>query len=71
MVQKWVAGLIGIFIALLIGVSLVGPFQSEVTTASANVTGSAGTLISFLPLLFVVILILSAVGGFALSKVKF
>ena len=60
-----IATLIGAFVAILIGVSLVGPIATEVNTAtSGNALGISSELLKLVPAFFVLIII-----GIAISIV--
>lgn len=54
--------IIMVFIVMLIGVVLLGPFADQVSLASGgNVTGAAKTITDLLPLFFAIIILLIAV----------
>jgi len=57
-----VGNIINIFITMLVGIVLLGPFADEVTlAASGNVTGAALSITNLLPLFFAILILLVAV----------
>lgn len=60
MSQKFVAGVIGVLVIVLVGVSLLDPIQDTIDNSSA--TGSAATLLALIPLLVVVGIVLVVVA---------
>lgn len=77
--SEMVGVLIAIMLVLLIGVSMVTPIADTVDSAKApggnasksNLTGTQKTLIDIVPLIFVVIILLLAVGAIGLATKKF
>ena len=59
--QSFVGAMIGIMIAVIIGVAVTLPVISS-TVADANLTGTTGTLVGYLPLLVAVALVVAVVG---------
>lgn len=57
--------IIGAFVMIIIGASLVGPVADIIFTAandsSSNITGASNAIFILLPLFFVIILIIGAV----------
>ena len=56
-----VNGMIGAMIAVIIGVAVAIPVIVE-TTADANLTGTEGTIIGYLPLILAVVLLVAIVA---------
>ena len=49
------------FVAVVVGVALIGPLQT--TVVDANVTGTAGTIVTLIPLFFGIGILLVSVRG--------
>lgn len=61
MAQTSPSALISVFVALIIGASLVGPLAGIVIAPGVNVTGAALAMYSLLTLFFVIAVIMVAV----------
>ena len=57
-----VGNIINIFIVMLVGIVLLGPFADQVNlAATGNVTGAALAITNLLPLFFAILILLVAV----------
>lgn len=65
-----IGGLLLVFITVLIGVALAGPFQTQVTDNLVNYTGGAKALGDQLPMFYVILIIGVIVTPIALEFAK-
>lgn len=56
-----VMGMIGAMVAVIIGVAVTIPVVDE-TITDANLTGTTGTIVGYLPLIIAIVLLVAIVG---------
>ena len=65
-----IAAMIGIVIGLVVGIALLAPVQESVDKVSTanGYSSSISSLVSILPIIFITVIIIGAVGFFAFSN---